>query len=487
MYHPPSKKQQLIRRTITYSLMSLSVALLVAILLFVLLGYQYNRSDGTLRQGGLLQFISAPSGASVKVNDQTLGSQTPTKLTTSAGQHAVVVTRDGYRPWQKTVQLHAGSVLWLNYIRLIPTTPKTSSVADFASLSGALGSGEGNYFAFIENPSAAKVTIAATGSDTVRITALTLPETSYTRPTGTDAASASVFTLEQWDESERYLLLKHVYDQTKVEWIVLDRDNVNDTHNLTTLFNIPIAKAQFNPSNSRQIFTLSGGDIRRADLGNETLTRTFVSSVADFSVYERDLIGYTTLPDANGARSVGYYRDGTEKPYVLREVASSTTSLHVALSEYFGETYVAIADDTRTDILKGTLPNASEPAALKVVATMDLPGGVQWLTRNENGRFVIVQNQGTLMTYDLELARASTVQLAETTATTRPQRWIDNYMFWSDGAGILRTYEFDGANQQDIMGVAPGFDVRLSPSGKYIYGVSKTDAGYSLQRAQLLP
>lgn len=467
--------------------MSLSVALLVAVLLFVLLGYQYNRSDGTVRQGGLLQFISAPSGAKVTVNEQTLGSQTPTKLTTSAGQHTVVVTRDNYRTWQKTVQLKAGSVLWLNYIRLIPTDPKASSVADFANLSDALGSGKGNYFALIEDPSAAKVVVAATGSDTVRLTALTLPDSSYTKPVGTDAASLSRFALEQWDESERYLLLKHTYDQTNVEWIVLDRDDVNNTRNLTTLFNIPITKAQFNPSNNRQLFTLSGGDIRRADLGNETLTRTFVSSVSDFSVYERDLLGYSTLPDAKGVRSVGYYRDGTDKPYTLRQISSSTSEPRVALSEYFGETYVMIADGTRTDILKGTLPNSDRPAALRTVATMDLPGGVQWLTRNENGRFVTVQNQGTIMTYDLELGLASTVQLANTTSVTRPQRWIDNYMFWSDGIGTLRTYEFDGGNQQDIMSVAPGFDVRLSPSGTYIYGVGKTESGYSLQRVRLLP
>jgi hypothetical protein len=60
-------------------------------------------------------------------------------------------------------------------------------------------------------------------------------------------------------------------------------------------------------------------------------------------------------------------------------------------------------------------------------------------------------------------------------------------MPWSDRDGRLRFYEFDGANQHDIMSVAPGQAVTLSPSGKYVYGISKqADNKVFLTRVQLL-
>jgi hypothetical protein len=52
---------------------------------------------------------------------------------------------------------------------------------------------------------------------------------------------------------------------------------------------------------------------------------------------------------------------------------------------------------------------------------------------------------------------------------------------------MLRLYEFDGANQRDIMAVTGGQMVTLSRNGTYLYSIGKsTDGQYHLQRVRLI-
>src|SRR5688572_14698485 len=120
MYRQPSRRKQLTRRVTVYTVMAVAIGLLVTILLFIVLGYQLNRSEGRFEQGGLVQFDSIPGGAAVSIDGTLLGTRTATKSTLSAGNHRFVMTREGYRTWQKTVTLAPGAVLWLNYARLVP-------------------------------------------------------------------------------------------------------------------------------------------------------------------------------------------------------------------------------------------------------------------------------------------------------------------------------------------------------------------------------
>ena len=81
----------------------------------------------------------------------------------------------------------------------------------------------------------------------------------------------------------------------------------------------------------------------------------------------------------------------------------------------------------------------------------------------------------------------TTTLLKGTSAVTNELQWLDKYHIWSDRDGILRLYEFDGANQHDIMTVVPGMSAALSPNGKYLYGITKSaDGVHHLSRVQMI-
>src|SRR5690606_25995375 len=143
---------QLIIRTLVYSLMTVSVVVIVTILMLIILGYSFNRQDGRLEQGGLLQFASIPSGATVTLNEMKLGSRTPSKTNADARSHSVRMDLSGYRAWHKTMDLRPGSIGWLSYARLIPTEIKPQVLREFPTLGGALASSERNWMLLQEDP-----------------------------------------------------------------------------------------------------------------------------------------------------------------------------------------------------------------------------------------------------------------------------------------------------------------------------------------------
>jgi hypothetical protein len=98
-----SKHRQPIRRTIVYSIMTASVVFLVTIMMLLVLGYSFNRDDGRIEQGGLLQFGTTPSGAKVLLNGDDTDSRTTAKSTVPSGTHTVRYELDRYRPWEKTI------------------------------------------------------------------------------------------------------------------------------------------------------------------------------------------------------------------------------------------------------------------------------------------------------------------------------------------------------------------------------------------------
>lgn len=488
MYRQPSKRRLLLQRIAVYGLMTISTVGLVTVLIFIMLGYQFNRNDGKIEQGGLVQFETRPSGADVTIDGVNFGSQTSTKSTLTAGSHAIKMTRSGYADWQKTVSVVPGSVLWLNYARLIPSDLKVANVADFATVSSTAASEDNKWMAIKEDPSTPVIRLANLTQDTIKMTNLDLPAASFTHP---GADKPQTFTLEKWDPTSRYLLVRHTYED-KLEWIVVDTQNVSETKNITTQLGVNASKVVFSNANSAILYALIDTTVRKIDVGDNTLSGPLLTNIADFSLYDRSTITYVSLLDPmTRARTIGYYDDGAKKARTLRSYSDDgTLPLHLAIGKYFDDVYAAISYGENIEILKGDLPRSDTdtPSVMQPAGTMTLPGGAQYLTIKTDGRFVIAQAGATTATYDLELKKMTTTTLKGTSEVVKELDWLDNYMPWSDRDGMLRFYEFDGANQHDIMPVTPGFSVTLSPTGKYVYGIvaSKDGTKFHLERARLI-
>jgi hypothetical protein len=486
MYRQPSKRKIIIQRVVVYSLMTVAVFGLVTVLVFVMLGYQYNGNDGKIEQGGLVQFDSQPTGADIIIDGAKFGTRTTSRATMTSGPHTIVMQDSGYQTWQKSINVVPGSVLWLNYTRLIPKTLTPVNEADFSAMSSTAASKDGKWMAVKDVASTPTIKLFDLSNDTVQPKEITLPLASYT---ASSDANAQTFSFDSWDTEGRFLLVKHTYDTSKVEWLVVDTQDVSATKNVTTLLGIDASKLVFSNNDSNILYAQIDQEIRKIDLNAATLSRPLVTNVADFSLYSDSMINFSTAIDPiTKTRSVGYYIDGADTPRTIQMYTDDGSApLHLAVGKYFGDTIEGISYGSTVQVLKGNLPRDNTPLALKPVTTITAPGGVQYLSSMTNGRFIVAQSGATYVTYDIELNKTTTTTLKGAADVTKKIEWLDEYTLIGDRDGTVRLYEFDGANQHDIMPVAPGFSITLTPNEKYLYGITKTATdSYHLTRVRLI-
>lgn len=229
---------------------------------------------------------------------------------------------------------------------------------------------------------------------------------------------------------------------------------------------------------------MTDSSVRRVDLDNQTISRTLVSDVASFRLYDTSSFTYVSRVDEKtNTREVGLYRDGDTEPYILRTVDSPDVSVFAAINEYYGHTYLALAEANNVSIYRGEYDNSSDPATL--IAEHDFEYSVDALEFNSMGNYVSIRAGDELGAYSVE-------QNAMTTGTvdggsSKDLKWLDNMNVWSVVNGQLTMREIDGANVQTIVPALADQAVTLSGNdGKYLYYFTEEDGDVLLQRVQMI-
>ena len=486
MFKKPTKKQFIIRRIILSVIATVSVAVIVTVAILFMLGYRLNSQSGTLQQGALLQFESQPSGADVLVDDALVSGRTSTKQAVVAGNHTVVMKKQGYEDWSRELEVAPGTLTWLNYTLFVPKNRPVKAVAQYPTLAQIRFSPDKKYVLAHEAAESPAFQLADLRSEQVRSQILELSPDLYSAAGEPDVHHE--FSIVRWNTPSRHVLIQHTYGDAK-EWIVLDTHDVSRSVNVTRLLNVDFKDLQFAGTNGSTLYGLSSdGILRKLDLGAGSMSRSFVTNVESFAMYATKVLVYTgTRPESPETHLVGVYRDGDEHSSILREV-SKDVPLKIATSEYYGNDYVAIAEGERVDILKGAYPSAQAQSAetsLKPYAAFATAQPVQYLGFSERGEYVTAQAGTQMMTYEIEYKRASSaVRSAQEDA--RPLQWLDPAHLWSDDDGSLVMRDFDGTNAHTLMKVAEGFDAALSQNERFMYAVGSNDKGMTLQRIRMI-
>lgn len=486
MYRRPSKKQQLIRRIIVLIITIFSVLVIVTGTILFILGYRLDSVNGRLEQGALVQFDSQPGGANVTIDGVYTNSQTATKKSLIAGTHSFLVDRDQYEPWNRTLTLEAGTLTWLDYIRLVPKNLQKQTIASYASVHDVAASPDQQMLLVHQKVESPEFDLIDIRNTEARSSRFTLPQSLYSEA-GTEGVSHR-FMLDEWDNEGRYIIMKHDYRDAS-EWLVVDTENVESSVNVTRLLSLNLTDLQFAGTSGNVLFGLSDGVIRKLDLAGATISRGLVNNVDSFEMYESNILTYVGRSASDKTKTVaGLYRDGEREPHILRTVDNATTSLRIDTARYYNDDYVAVSEGREVTVLKGSYPSAGQTdnRTLKTVKTFTAPADINQLNFSPEGDYVLAQSGLTYLTYEVEYDRLheSTV---ETTATEAQRlEWLDQAYLGAVYDGHYSMRDFDGSNVHVIMPMEPGFDATLSQNGRFIYGVNKTDETYRLERVTMI-
>ncbi len=477
MYRAPSKRKQIIKRTIIYTCMTVFVAAAVTILVFLMLGYRFSQTSNTIIQGGLVQFDSKPGGANVTIGSAKLSSRTPSKITVNPGSYDVKMERAKYRSWQKTVDINAGNILYLKYAKLVPNKVERKALTTFADVAQMTTTPNSRFMALLADSSRPVLTMVDLKDSKQKQTTIEIPITN------TDLVNP-VYKIEKWSGDSKKLLLSETTAEKK-KWFVVEYDRPDKVKSISDAYDLAIADVLFDPrSTDRLIVTTTDGSVRLIDNNSDVLSPVLLENVTDLSLFDSTLMYVQAV--AEGEQSVGYVSLGKTEIRELKRL-NTTESVRVAADEYYHTTYITISTGTSMEISSiDSLPSSSDtgPLSLKTLITQPTAGVSKFLTFRTGGRFVVAQSTDSLSVYDLELKKFTTTKFAA--EQMEKVRWIDDYHFYSAIGGSLTMMDFDGANLQAITNLKADMDVAQSDNGKYWFALDKTETGYELIRLTML-
>ncbi len=126
---------------------------------FYTAGYRWNPKKGIIERNGTLIFQTQPTGATITLNGETVDDRTPVTLQNVApGTYQIRLTRDGYTSWEKTLDVRAERVTFVNNVQLWrmgePQLFREESASvivispDGRTIAGVVGSGSDAIVAF---------------------------------------------------------------------------------------------------------------------------------------------------------------------------------------------------------------------------------------------------------------------------------------------------------------------------------------------------
>lgn len=481
-----AKRAMRIRLTLVYTLMIVSVGVLVAVLYLFIQGYRFNRYEGQLEQGGLVQFNSVPGDASILLDGSQLGIRTQNRLTITAGTHTITMRKDGYYDWSKKVTVEAGSVVWLHYVRLIPKQLTVDTPVSLAGATSSAVSYDDKKLAVVEKPSVPSFEIVNVDTDTPQKTLVSLPNGTYTAPA---ANEGQAFELSTWAHDNRYILIKHTYG-SKVEWLSVDTANQNTVKNITRLLGVAATTVLYAKDDANTLFILDGNaDVRKANVDQKTLSGPLAQNVESFDLYDNSTLVYVTKPTVTNTKyTAAYLTLGAKKPRIVAEYDNATSgAVRFAIGSYNGGHYLAVTSGDTLHVLTGDLSasDAGNPAPFADYTTLTVAGGVQYLGFSpEEQRFLYAQNATSMVTLDLDSKTSAKHDFA--TQQTRGINWIDRYHFTASENGGLTMYDYDGTNGHTLLAKSVDNTAVVLSNGRYMYALQPAQTGVQIARIKLI-
>ncbi len=476
MYRKRSKRTQRTLFVLTYTLVPLLIIAIVTLLVLMIQGYRFSATNNTVYQAGLVQFGTTPNGATVTVDGATLASRTRTRINVSSGQRTIGMARANYVPWQKTVTVEPGSVLWLTYARLVPEMVTTETLNTYASMGSVLAHKDANLLGVLADPAAPSFTTIAAASGASSDTSVSLPQDMYT------PAPDQSFAATAWSESARYVMLRQTVGETNT-WLVLDRQDETKSVNLSTTSKLTVTTAFFDASDDRYVYILAGNALYQYDQSQGVLSDAIATNVIS-ATCANDGTVIIVSRSASGDTVMSYVSHGQQLSRTLT-LESTKPVLSSVLVTYDHRQYVVVLTSGLLSIAQVSLGSSSDttPVELNVIRTVAVPTTMKTLVGSPNGRFVLARDTNELRSYDFELDQLSTIPMTMGTASLH---WLDDYHLLDRVDGKLMMLEFDGGNVVPIVDVDTQFASVLSSDGRYLYCLQKTADGYAVVRAQMI-
>ena len=466
---------------IGYGLIAIALTMATVVVFFAAYGFDIDRKTGQVIQNGIMTIDAHPESARITINGKDEGS-TNKRLAMPAGQYHVELSRDGYRTWKHDVNLAGSSIEQLVYPFLFPSKLSTKSIQNYASAPGLVSQSPDRRWLLVQRPGD-----AVGAFQTVDLNDKANPATTFVVPNGIlSSGKTHAFEVIEWSTNNTDVLMKHTYDD-KSEFVMLNRDNVSASQNISALFpQRTITAMTLRDKKSDQFYAMNSSDkiLYSADSKSKEFTQV-ASGVLQYKSYQKDMLVYATAATDTSKADVHLLYKGKDR--VIKQVAVSPKYLF-DVADFNGKMYVAVGSANEGRVYLFTNPldvlgNQDESPKSFLALKLD---GAEAISFSANARFLAVQAGAKFAVYDAETTRQFRYDTKLPVAAGKKALWMDGHRLSLVGTdNVSHVFDFDGTNIQSLSAGTGGSDVYFDRDYTALYTVAPEDAKANLTRTEL--
>lgn len=448
---PRSRRLHTIRLMIGYGLMTILIFTATMILVYRAYGFDVDRKTGQVIQNGLVYLDSAPDKASVYINGELQKNRTNTSFLLKEGNYTITLKRDGYRDWNKQIDLRGGDIYRINYPMFFQNDLSTKELTSVGRTDQAFYSQSPDRRWILS--STISRPLVYTQFDLKNLESNNTPVSSvlnFPNEVFTTSDEASIFEVIEWSNDNQHFLVKHSYGQT-VEFVMLNRDRPETSFNINKLLGVnPVAITLLDKNFDKWVLTDASGNLTIMD-ARKNLAQ-FAKSTTSYKTFNENIIVYSQKsPDGQG-QAVYIKQNDTTK--LLTKIKTGTVA--VDITKYGDHFYVAVASsgDKKTYIYKDPWqrllknPGMSiAPLAIFHSKNSDFSG----LSFSGNSRYAFVRDGQHFSTYDIEMDKSYSFNFGQKIDDNTKVRWMDGTRLLVLSNGVNYSVEYDGTNVQKLI------------------------------------
>lgn len=437
---------------VSEAIMVVAVILMVIILAFIVSGYWVN-SDFRIERQGLLQISSIPTGADVEIDGASSWLQrTNTSKVLSSGEHKVVLTKEGYDSWSKTIKITEGLLYRLGYPRLFlnPELRQTEEIFEIPNIT-AVSVSQNRETMLIMNDTT-EWEIINLANESVVQKKIDISNYFPTVDTAGKVKHLAGRVLRcSWDRDGSHILFK-VETEEGIEWLLIDIKNITNSINLTKSFGHNFDEVKIISNSSSELLAVQNSNLHKIDLSNRSISSILVENVIDFSYYDNEIF-FSAQKDTTGTYYVGVFKLNSDK---VVELDALTEPAKIAISRFYEDKYITIITERTVSIYKKE--DFSEFASFELKFTPETT------KVGYGGGFIMLSTGNNIATIDME-----SLDLLEWQVEGDTFGWLEDSMIYTVLDDELIVYDFDGLNRRVITkNVSANFPITITDD-KWLY------------------
>ncbi len=470
---------------IGYVLVTLVIAIATLVLVYQAYGFGLSKND-TVIQSGLVFLSSQPNPANIYINGVLNANKTNTQLFLPSGVYTVTLTRNGYRPWQRTITFDAGAVEHFDYPVLFPIKLVTSRVHTYSTAPPLVTQSPSRQWLLVERPG------SITNFDLYNLKNSAKPVmTQFSLPSGllSKAISSESWKIDGWADDNQHVLLTHIYDG-KREYIMVDTANPSQSVNLSNTYGSPTELTLINKKyNDYYIYNAASQTLETASLSSGNTLTPFLQGVLAYKSYGNHTVLYVTASGApKGEVFLKLISNG--QTITVRTLPASPTYL-LNLTTYNGTPYVVAGDvaSGQVYIYQDPISQYNNQQGTIIPSQIFNLHNPNFLKFSGNAQFIVAESGTHFAVYNFENQKAYTytmhfpLQAPQVSAS-----WMDGDRLTYVSGGKLIVFDYDGTNEQTLMPASSSYLPFFATNYDYVFTLAagKTAPTVMLDRTPLL-